>query len=90
MPWLRKRTKLSGKQIRRQKNFPTKGKIFVPALIPLGLRNVRTAWEKQEEDLSRPITPEKVKEFANSEFARNQIKVIGKLIENDQNPTPLG
>ena len=27
-------------------------------------------WEKQEEDLSRLITPEKVQEFANTEFAR--------------------
>ena len=31
-------------------------------------------WEKQEEDLSRLITPEKVQEFANTDFAWNQVK----------------
>ncbi|XP_068696690.1 uncharacterized protein [Montipora foliosa] len=47
-------------------------------------------WEKQEEDLARLITPEKVQEFAKSEFARNQVKVIGDLIDKGQNSTPLG
>ena len=43
-------------------------------------------WEKQEEDPSRLITPEKVEEFANTDFARNQVKTIGELIEESQNP----
>lgn len=43
-------------------------------------------WEKQEEDLSRLITPEKVQEFANTDFARNQVKTIGPLMEESQNP----
>ena len=43
-------------------------------------------WEKQEEDLSRLITPEKVQEFANTDFARNQVKTIGQLIEEGQSP----
>ena len=41
-------------------------------------------WEKQEEDLARLITPEKVQEFA-----RNQVKIIGDLIDKGQNSTSL-
>ena len=48
------------------------------------------AVEKQEEDLARLITPEKVQDFAKSEFAPNQVKVIGDLIDKGQNSTSLG
>ena len=41
-------------------------------------------WEKEEEDLARLITPEKVQEFA-----CNQVKIIGDLIGKGQNSTSL-
>ena len=44
----------------------------------------RRFWEKQEEDLSRLITPEKVQEFAKTEFARSQVKILGELIDNKE------
>ena len=44
----------------------------------------RRLWEKQEEDLSRLITPEKVQDFAKTEFARSQIKILGELIDNKE------
>ena len=44
----------------------------------------RRLWEKQEEDLSRLITPEKVQEFAKTEFARSQVKILGKMIDNKE------
>ena len=47
-------------------------------------------WEKKKEDLSHLITPEKVQEFPNTEFAWDQVNTIGKLLENSQNPFPLG
>ena len=44
----------------------------------------RRFWEKQEEDLSRLITPEKVQEFAKTEFARRQVKILGEMIDNKE------
>ena len=44
----------------------------------------RRFWEKQEEDLSRLITPEKVQEFAKTEFARSQVKILGEMIDNKE------
>ena len=50
----------------------------------------RRFWEKQEEDLSRLITPGKIQEFAKTEFARNQVKTLGKLIDDKEKPPALG
>ena len=47
-------------------------------------------WEKQGEDLKNLITPEKIHEFAKTEFARNQVKTIGQLIENHNEAPALG
>lgn len=41
-------------------------------------------WEKQEEDLSCLITPEKVQEFAKTAFARSQVKFLDELIDNKE------
>ncbi|KAL9958722.1 hypothetical protein ACROYT_G035774 [Oculina patagonica] len=50
----------------------------------------RRFWEKQEEDLARLITPEKIQEFTKTEFARNQVKTLGQLIDNREKPPALG
>ena len=44
----------------------------------------RRFWEKHKEDLSRLITPEKIQEFAKTEFAWNQVKTLGELIDNKE------
>ena len=50
----------------------------------LGKDVKRRFWEKQEEDLSHLITPEKVHEFAKTEFAQSQVKILGELIDNKE------
>ena len=44
----------------------------------------RSFWGKQEEDLSRLITPEKVQEFVKTEFARSQVKILSEMIDNKE------
>ena len=50
----------------------------------------RRFWEKHKEDLSRLITPEKIQEFAKTEFAWNQVKTLGELIDNKEKLPALG
>ena len=47
-------------------------------------KRLKRDFGRNEEDLARLITPEKVQEFA-----RNQVKIIGDLIDKGQNSTSL-